>query len=182
MTATGNRFMKPMTMRERLALIPQRGTLAWIGVRPAYQAPMVELDEVEAMAGFGLSGDRTAAGTGGGRRQVSLVQGEHLPVIATLSGVPAVRPSQLRRNLVITGINLVALNGLRIAIGDDVILVGTGPCAPCNKMEVLVGPGAFQAMRGHGGLTARVERGGLLRRGDVVRALGVADADGTKAS
>lgn len=138
---------------------------------------MVELAGVDAIAGAGLSGDRTAS-AGGGRRQVSLVQGEHLPVIAALAGVACVAPSQLRRNLVITGINLIALHGLRIAIGDEVILVGTGPCAPCTKMDVLVGPGGFQAMRGHGGLTATVERGGRLRCGDEVRALGLAsDSD-----
>lgn len=164
-----------MTMRERLAQVPQRGRVAWIGVRPAHGAAVVELDEVEAVAGFGLSGDRLAAGRGGGSRQVTLVQGEHLPVIAALAGLPSVTGGQLRRNLVITGINLVALHGLRFAIGDEVVLVGTGSCAPCMKMETLIGPGGFQAMRGHGGLTAVIERGGRLRRGDEVRALGLAE-------
>lgn len=163
-----------MTLRERLAQVTQRGRLAWIGVRPAHGAAMVELDEVEAVAGFGLVGDRLVSGRGGGRRHVTLVQGEHLPVIAALAGVAEVRPGQLRRNLVVTGINLVALNGLRFALGDEVVLIGTGPCAPCAKMDVSIGAGGFQAMRGHGGLTARIERGGRLRRGDEVRALGLA--------
>jgi MOSC domain-containing protein YiiM len=163
-----------VTVRERLARITQRGQLVWIGVRPAHGAAMVELDEVEAVAGFGLAGDRLVGGPGGGRRQVTLVQGEHLPVIAALAGVAEVRPVQVRRNLVVTGINLVALNGLRFAIGDEVVLVGTGPCAPCSKMDASIAAGGFQAMRGHGGLTARIERGGQLRRGDEVRALGVA--------
>jgi MOSC domain-containing protein YiiM len=84
----------------------------------------------------------------------------------------AVTPEAVRRNLVIDGINLVALVGLRFSIGAEVILVGTGACAPCSKMDETVAPGAFQAMRGHGGITASVERGGTLRVGDVVRSLG----------
>ena len=66
---------------------------------------------------------------------------------------------------------MLTLVKLRFAIGDEVILVGTGACAPCSKMEELIGVGAFQAMRGHGGITASIERGGTIRVGDVVRVL-----------
>ncbi len=163
-----------LPMRARVADVSQRGRLTWIGVRPAHGAPMVVLAEAAAIADRGLDGDRTAAGAGGGRRQVTLVQGEHLPVVAGFVGVAAIDPTQVRRNLVVTGINLAALHGLRVAIGDEVIVVPTGPCAPCRKLDALIGPGGFQAMRGHGGVTARIERGGRLRLGDVVHVLGVA--------
>lgn len=159
------------TLAERLRDVPQRGRLAWIGVRPERGAPMRELTTAEALAGFGLRGDRIAAGRGGSSRQVTLIQAEHLPVLAALTGRD-VTPPLLRRNLVVAGINLVALAKLRFAIGDEVILVGTGACAPCEKMEEALGAGGFQAMRGHGGITARIERGGTLRVGDVVRVLG----------
>ena len=159
------------SLRERLADVPQRGRLIWIGVRPGHGAPMVALDEATAIAERGLALDRVA-GAGGGRRQVTLVQAEHLPIVAGFLGRAAIEPTEVRRNLVVAGINLTSLNNLRFAIGDDVILIGTGPCAPCAKLDDLIAPGAFQAMRGHGGLTARVERGGTIRLGDTVHVLG----------
>ena len=100
------------------------------------------------------------------------MQAEHLSVLASLAGVAEVTPQMVRRNLLVSGINLVALVRLRFAIGEEVVLVGTGACAPCSKMDETIGAGAFQAMRGHGGITASVERGGAIRVGDTVRVLG----------
>ncbi|WP_437737353.1 MOSC domain-containing protein [Sorangium sp. So ce1335] len=156
-----------MTLRERLAHVPQAGRLVWIGVRPAYGAPMIVLPEVELVEGRGVAGDRAARA--GGKRQVTLIQHEHLPVVASLVGRDAVTPELVRRNLVVAGSNLVALKGLRFAIGHEAVLEGTGPCEPCSKMDEALGEGGFQAMRGHGGITARVLRGGRARVGDAVR-------------
>jgi MOSC domain-containing protein YiiM len=167
--------LRPLT--ERLLDVPQIGRLVWIGVRPDREAPIEERENVEVIAERGLLGDRASRGRPSGKRQVTLVQAEHLPVLASLLARAEVSPALLRRNLVISGINLLSLVKLRFAIGADVILVGTGPCAPCAKMEQAFGPGGFQAMRGHGGITARVERGGVIRLGDGVRAIGAADMD-----
>ncbi|HTN82848.1 MAG TPA: MOSC domain-containing protein [Sorangium sp.] len=160
------------SLRERLAHVPQAGRLEWIGVRPAHGAPMVALAEAELVASRGVAGDCAAAGRAGGKRQVTLIQREHLPVIAALSGGRAeVGPELLRRNLVVSGVNLLSLRSLRFAIGDEVVLEGTGPCEPCSLMDEALGDGGFQAMRGHGGITARVLRGGVVRVGAAVRAL-----------
>jgi MOSC domain-containing protein YiiM len=166
-----------LSLRERLLIVPQVGRLEWIGARHAHGEPMVELDEAELAAGRGLVGDRAARAKVGGKRQVTLLQHEHLPVIAAFSGQKALAPALLRRNLVISGVNLVALKGLRFALGDEIVLEGTGPCEPCSKMDEALGPGGFQAMRGHGGITARVVQGGRARRGDKVRALGAGAPD-----
>jgi len=155
-----------VTLAERLKIVPQVGTVEWIGIRPSRGAPVVPVDEIEAIADRGLVGDRYRAS---GTRQVTLMQAEHVPVIAGLAGHD-ITPELLRRNLVVRGINLMSLQKQRFGIGD-VILLGTSTCAPCEKMETSIGEGTFQAMRGHGGLCAKIERGGIIRRGDRVRLL-----------
>ncbi len=151
-----------------MAPLPRAGRVEWIGLRPGRDAPVVVVDEVQAAAGAGLVGDRYAGGSG--KRGVTLIQAEHLPVIAQLAGMDAVAPEVLRRNLVVSGIPVIALKGRRFRIGD-VVLEGTSPCDPCSKMEDALGPGGYNAMRGHGGLCARIVEGGVVRIGDAVVAL-----------
>jgi MOSC domain-containing protein YiiM len=147
------------------AQFPRAGRVEWIGVRPGREVPMRETDSVRAEAGGGLVGDRYKGGSG--KRGVTLLQAEHLPAIAVLSGHAQVAPALLRRNVVVSGIPLVALKGRRFRVGE-VLLEGTGPCDPCSRMEDALGPGGYNAMRGHGGLTARILEGGTLRVGDAV--------------
>lgn len=147
------------------AQFPRAGRVEWIGVRPARDVPMREADSVRAEAGLGLVGDRYKGGSG--KRGVTLLQAEHLPAIAALSGHADVAPALLRRNLLVSGIPLVALKGRRFRVGE-VLLEGTGPCDPCSRMEDALGPGGYNAMRGHGGLTAKILEGGTLRVGDAV--------------
>ena len=111
---------------------------------------------------------RPVASAGPGRRQVTLIQAEHLPVIASLCGLPEVAPEWLRRNVVVRGLPLLALRDRRFWVGE-VLLEGTGECHPCSRMEEALGPGGYNAVRGHGGLTARVLQGGLIRLGDELR-------------
>lgn len=144
--------------------------MQWIGLRPEHEAPMRVVLHASALLDRGLDGDRVAR-RAGGKRQVTLIQAEHLPALAALTGHAQIPPEWLRRNLVVSGLNLVALKKLRFAIGDEVVLEGTGPCEPCMKLEARLGEGAYHAMRGHGGITAKILRGGALRVGDEVRAL-----------
>ncbi len=144
---------------------PRAGQVRWIGLRPARNVPMHAVDSAEAVAGRGLRGDRYASASG--KRGITLIQAEHLPAIAALVGLDAVETAALRRNLVVSGIPVIALKGRRFRIGD-VLCEGTAPCDPCSRMEVALGPGGYNAMRGHGGLCARVLQGGTLRIGDAV--------------
>lgn len=148
---------------------PRTGNVRWIGLRPAREVPMREVAATVATAGRGLEGDRYAGGSG--KRGVTLVQAEHLPVIAALAGHASVAPALLRRNLLVEGIPLAALQGHRFRIGE-VLLEGTDGCDPCSRMEDVLGPGGFNAMRGMGGLCARILEGGTLRVGDRVEWIG----------
>ena len=156
-----------------MANLPRAGRVEWIGLRPRREVAMREVPEAQAMAGKGLVGDRYAGGSG--NRGVTLIQAEHLPAIAALSGHERVAAALLRRNLVVSGLPLVALKGRRFRIGE-VLLEGVADCDPCSRMEDALGPGGYNAMRGHGGLCARIVEGGLLRVGDEVVALQVAAA------
>ncbi len=101
-------------------------------------------------------------------RQVTLIQAEHLAAIASFLGLAEVTPDRLRRNVVVRGINLLALQGRQLRLGCALLEV-TGACHPCSRMEETFGTGGYNAVRGHGGVTARVIAGGAVRVGDAAR-------------
>ena len=148
-----------------MASLPRAGRVQWIGLRPRRDVEMLAVNDAIAVAGRGLQGDRYASESG--KRGITLIQAEHLPVIAALSGHDRVAASLLRRNIVVMGLPVVALKGRRFRIGE-VLLEGTDDCDPCSRMEAALGPGGYNAMRGHGGLCARILEGGVLRVGDSV--------------
>ncbi|WP_058834279.1 MOSC domain-containing protein [Luteimonas abyssi] len=156
-----------------MTCFPVPGRVDWLGLRPARDVDMIEVGAATARAGGGLEGDRYAGGSG--KRGVTLIQAEHLAAIAALARVPDLAPARLRRNVVVAGIPLIALKGQRFRIGD-VVLEGTDPCDPCSRMEATLGAGGYNAMRGMGGLCARVVEGGVLRVGDAVVHLDAAGA------
>jgi MOSC domain-containing protein YiiM len=158
-----------MNLSNLLATLPQVGKVEWIGVRPSRRVPMQVVDVVEARIGKGITGDRFA-GSPESKRQVTLIQFEHLDVVARLMQRESLDPALVRRNIAISGINLLALNSGTFQIGAAVF-EGTGGCHPCSRIEEALGPGGYNAMRGHGGLTARVIESGLIRVGDPVRLL-----------
>ena len=96
-----------------------------------------------------------------------MIQHEHLTVVAALLNRDEVRPEEVRRNLVVSGINLIALKNQTFRIGAAV-LEGSGPCVPCSRMTEVLGRGGYNAMRGHGGITVRVLQAGTIRVGDEV--------------
>ena len=157
------------TVARLLATLPQTGSLEWIGQRPVRREPLVAVPEAELLTDSHLLGDH-ARPKAGGKRQLTLIQHEHLGAVAGFLGLTApLDPGRLRRNLVVSGINLLALKNRQIRIGDDVILDITGECHPCSRMEEELGAGGYNTMRGHGGLTAHIAQGGRIRVGDVVR-------------
>lgn len=148
--------------------VPQVGRVEWIGLAAEQQADIKSVESATVKVGTGLEGDHHATSGQASKRQVTFIQAEHLPVIASLSGHESVAPELLRRNVVVSGINLLSLKNQRFSIGEA-IFEGTGPCAPCSLMERNLGEGGYQAMRGHGGITTTVLRAGTITVGDEVR-------------
>lgn len=151
-----------------MATLPRAGKVEWIGLRPARDEAMIATGTVGAIAGAGLVGDRYKGGSG--KRGITLIQAEHLPAIAALAQRPDLTPALLRRNVVVSGIPLIALKQRRFRIGTA-IFEGTEECDPCSRMEDALGPGGYNAMRGHGGLCARIVEGGTFGLGDALEAL-----------
>ena len=148
---------------------PTAGRVEWMAVRPQRGAPVTELTKVEAVVEHGLSGDKAGLRPGG-KRQVTLIQAEYLPLIQSLLSNVNVSFQQLRRNIAVSGINLNALKDQVIQVGQATFEV-TGYCHPCSKLEQQLGHGAYNVLRGHGGLTARVIASGNIVLGDEVRVI-----------
>lgn len=164
----GDRSSNPEgNVKELMNHQPHTGRLEWIGLSPSRRAEMTPVDAVRVEAGTGLEGDHHATSGKGSKRQVTLIQQEHLPVVAALCRREEVSPAMVRRNLVISGINLASLKDKRFRVGP-VLLEGTGYCHPCSRMEEVLGDGGYNAMRGHGGITAIVIEPGTIRVGDPV--------------
>jgi MOSC domain-containing protein YiiM len=159
--------LNPASPLTRLLNGPLRpGVVTWIGLRPARRADPTAVAQATLDPDCGLIGDHYRSG-GQRTRQVTLIQGEHLTAIAGYLGLTRLPPEQLRRNIVVDGINLLALQGTRFRLGPTV-LEATGACHPCSRMEEVLGPGGYNAVRGHGGITARIVTGGQIQLGDAV--------------
>lgn len=153
---------------------PKSGVARLIAIADSAEAPMREVERVEALAGRGLRGDRyeRKAGTfsdpGGLGYDLTLVESEALRGLRSKSvGLPA---AEARRNIVTEGIELDALIGRRFRVGD-VECFGQRRCEPCAHLERLTRPDVLRGLIHRGGLRADILSGGEIRVGDKVEAL-----------
>ena len=160
-------MLNPSSPLAALMNAPVRpGRVEWIGLRPARRADMAVVTEARLDPEAGLIGDRYAGRSG--NRHVTLIQCENLTAIASHLGLDRVLPEQLRRNILVSGLNLLALKDRPFRLGTA-LLEMTGDCHPCSRMEEIFGVGGYNAVRGHGGITARVLEGGEVRLGDAIK-------------
>ena len=155
-------------LQKLLNHIPQVGRIEWIGIRPAKKAELSSVEEAEISIEAGIVGDHYSGKSR--KRQVTLIQKEHLQTVASILQKEEIDPKLTRRNIVIAGINLLSLKEKQFQIGE-VVLETTGLCHPCSRMEENLGEGGYTAMRGHGGITTKVIRGGIVKVGDKVKFL-----------
>ena len=152
--------------KDLLRIIPQKGKVEWVGIRSMKREELSIVTSVKVERGGGLVGDHFQ-GSSSGKREVTLIQQEHLDAVSNILGLTTIDPSLTRRNIVVSGINLLSLKQQKFHIGGA-ILEATGPCDPCSRMEENFGPGGYNAMRGHGGITASVIKDGDIRLGDTI--------------
>ena len=155
-----------MTKQELLDSLPQIGKVNYISIRPVKRAHPQSQESVNVSVEGGLDGDHYSGSSK--KRQVTLIQQEHLDGVANILGKENIDPGLTRRNIVVSGINLLAFKDRQFQIGD-VVLEMTGLCHPCSRMEENLGPGGYNAMRGHGGITTKVIKGGTVEIGSKVK-------------
>lgn len=157
---------------DRFAKDLRHGRLEWIGLRTVRREPLLVVESALAIADRGLEGDHRVEKTPGSGRQVTVISREFIDQTAHfLRSEPTVEPIDpglLRRNLVLSGINLHALRYQRFHIGEALFEAGA-LCHPCSRMETALGKGGVAAMLGHGGLCCRIVTTGRITVGDEVR-------------
>lgn len=150
------------------------GKLEWIGLRSERRGEVVVVEQAEAVVDLGLVGDHRMKKTPGSARQVTLISREYIESICRHIGHNAIDPRLLRRNLVISDMNMNLLRYQRLQIGE-VIIETNALCHPCSRMDEALGAGGTAAMFGYGGLCARILQGGIMRIGDAVIRLPLVD-------
>ncbi|HED32585.1 MAG TPA: MOSC domain-containing protein [Gammaproteobacteria bacterium] len=148
-----------MTIKNLIKNLPQQGRVEWLGIRTKKRSPLTALETV-AVVKAGLRGDHYAGRSG--NRSVTLIQHEHVLALPSLMHREEVSCSDLRRNIVVSGINLLALKDREFQIGGAILKM-IGLCHPCSRMEEIFGEGAYNALRGHGGINARVIQEGTIK-------------------
>jgi MOSC domain-containing protein YiiM len=151
------------------------GFVEGIFLAPTGGAQMKRVRAATVLEGCGLEGDRYCVGTGHWSRfgrvcEVTFISAEDLDNIEQESGV-GVKNGEHRRNVVTRGTNLKALRrGERFRVGE-VAFEYRGPRSVCRHIEQLTEPGMTQALKGRGGICARVIENGTVRVGDVIEML-----------
>lgn len=144
------------------------GTITNIAICPQRGEPMQAVEQVRAIRGRGLEGDRYCEGEGSwnkkkgvGHRQVTLINTRYVRASSFTF-------EETRRGIGVEGIELMLLIGKRFTIGD-VILLGVKYCDPCERPSKLCGkPDFAETFHELGGLVATVIKGGIIRVGAVL--------------
>jgi MOSC domain-containing protein YiiM len=152
------------------------GAVVSIHLVAATGEPTFAVQEVEAVAGGGLRGDRYFQPDGPPPdREMTLIEREAIQAAADEHGI-RLAPGEHRRNLVTTGIRLNDLVGKEFMVGT-VVVRGVELSEPCKYLEGLTGkPGLIRALVHRGGLGVAILRGGMIRVGDPVTVSATVDA------
>jgi MOSC domain-containing protein YiiM len=151
------------------------GTVVSIHIAEKAGGPMKEVDNVRAVLGRGLEGDRyfshngTYSETPGSGRDITLIEIEQIEGIEREHGI-RLGPGASRRNITTRGISLNELVDKELSIGD-VIVRGTRLCEPCAYLaDVIAIPGVLKALVHRAGLRCEIVSAGTIHVGDSITA------------
>ena len=125
-----------------------------------------DCESVTCTAGMGIEGDRYYGHKENYKGQITFFSEEVAAALERHFNLPSLDRSAMRRNVVISGIDLNSLIGKRFQLGE-LVLTGSEECAPCSWMNKAVGEGAHQWLKGNGGLRCRIEKSGQLKTGTI---------------
>lgn len=162
-----NRVSSQAKLLDKLCDDIKPGRLEWIGLRTERRGRIEVVDFTDAIVDLGLQGDHRCEKTPGSARQVTIISREFIQSIQVQMGLESINPALLRRNLVISGMNLNILRYQRLQIGDA-IFETSALAHPCSRMDEMLGKGGAAAMFGYGGLCAKIIKGGRIAVGDAV--------------
>ena len=134
--------------------------------------PLRAVDQVVAVAGHGLEGDRynrqarNKPGKDGPDRELTLIEAEAIEAAIREYEI-ALEPIEVRRNVLTRGVALNHLVGRRFRVGP-VVLEGIRLCEPCTHLESLTRSGVREALVHRGGLRAQILEGGMITIGDPI--------------
>ena len=123
---------------------------------------MIECEEIHCLAGRGIEGDRFLDFNADYKGQVTFFSNEVYEEVCAKFDVRDKPASAFRRNIIVEGADLNALIGREFAV-QGVRFLGTQESAPCHWMNTAFAPGAEEALKGRGGLRAKVLCDGVLR-------------------
>ncbi len=118
-------------------------------------------ESIECVAGSGILGDRYFGHKPDFKGQVTLISAAVIAELEAALNLTDVDRSAFRRNVLISGVDLNELVGRRFRLGE-VVLTGSEECAPCYWMDEAIAPGAFEWLKGRGGLRCRIVESGVL--------------------
>jgi MOSC domain-containing protein YiiM len=131
--------------------------------QPAGQTPVMEIEQIDCVAGRGIRGDRFFDFKEDYKGQITFFSLEVFEALRRDLNLAHLQPSATRRNVLVSGIDLNSLVGSEFEI-QGVRFAGMEPCKPCYWMDLALGPGAETWLQGRGGLRARILTDGVLRR------------------
>jgi MOSC domain-containing protein YiiM len=130
--------------------------------RPPGGNAILEVPEIECLAGRGVRGDRFLDYKENYKGQITFFAAEVLEAISRELAVRDKPASVFRRNVITEGVDLNGWIGVEFEI-QGVLFLGTEECKPCYWMDQTFAPGAEQFLKGRGGLRAVILSDGRLR-------------------
>ena len=147
------------------------GSIDSIHIASAARQPTQPVEQVQAIPGVGLMGDRYARQQGTFSKpepdfELTLIEAESIDALKREYGVE-LAPGEARRNLVTRGVPLNHLVGREFTIGD-VRIRGIRLCEPCSHLQGLTKRPVMKGLRHRGGLRAQILSEGIIKVGDRV--------------